>query len=1019
MHRKNPLRVRVKAPSRGLVTRWPTNTADERNPEDVKRAFVVAENVRFEDGVVSCAPGIERVSVNTSSSLLTSLISHWTFDEAPGVVKRDSHGSNDLTDGDSIFTSRIAGKFSSGLYYTDPDHQQISIPLLPASLDLSGTSITITGWFTHVLGNRASIVDGVNYAIDVLAGQMRFMVINGGNTRTIASSVTMTPGTTYFFSAQFNLGTNTVSIRINSTTNSTSSTGGANISQGGSTFRVGGIGGGDTDAYWMDSISIWSRFLSAGEVDSIYNGGTGLQYPFIVGGWNSVYQANLIATPSDPGFFGSTGKLFLGGRTFQADPRQYLLTLTEIYPGASGSPLANTTPEFRWSFTDFLNKAVAVQKDIVPQYYLTGDTRDIPGLPTGNKYDGCETFFNHLLLWKDQILKSSDLADLTTWIPVASSISNLSLTLSSDITQPAAGALATVSGGSNWLPVTEAPTGLTVGQFVRIDDTQSSLPYYNFFTVDAVSPLAGLSALSVSGTQTVGAGGTARIFIAAQTNWAAGQRVVVAGSSTVLSVDSVSALRSDYSSIDLDVSTGASFDIEINSDNTGWETGDFISLGTSLDPGQDVYQITGVKFSAGKTILTISRQNFGSSAAVTSYQSGTYVVRQPWVKLTNSSGAPVSVPSASAITERYAIKLRLQDLTGRTAAAATILAGKKVVTLLANEAGETPIIGGEDNGPIYKVLKMGEYARIFKNRSISVVQYVGPASGTFFIRSEIVNEGLLAREAIVKMNDSRVVFLGNRELYDFQGGFSLTPVCTQYTRTLFDELDRGRVNEVVLHHREQRNEVWVIYPVLGGGFKVLIWNYAEDTATLDVYDASKLILRGAGQLDWLTDPSWYTLAADLSWDRVDPTTSWNTYVGSGLERVTVLLAGDGSVSIHGNVFNRHGLAYIALAETTDEDFGDESIYKYVDSVQLSLQVKTSDNTPRNLFVQVGYRTDLDALITWTAPVAVSASGSGNVMTKVNPGGAGRYLRLRFFSQDVDVQWRIASWVFCVRPGSSY
>jgi hypothetical protein len=337
----------------------------------------------------------------------------------------------------------------------------------------------------------------------------------------------------------------------------------------------------------------------------------------------------------------------------------------------------------------------------------------------------------------------------------------------------------------------------------------------------------------------------------------------------------------------------------------------------------------------------------------------------------------------------------------------------------ANEAGEIPIIGAEDNGPIYRVVMMGEYARVFKNRSILAVQYVGISNGTFFVRSEIANEGLISRSAFIKLNDSRVVFLGNRELYDFQGGLALTPVCQQYTRTLFDELDRTRINEIVLHHREQRNEVWVVYPVLGAGFKVLIWNYLEDTATTDVYDASTLNIRDVELLDWINDPTWSVLAESLSWDRVDPTTIWDTYVGSGQERATVILGGDGGIHIHGNVFNRDGSPYTALAETIDFDFGDESIFKYSDSIQLSLQVKTSDNVARNLYVQVGYRANLDDPITWTARTSVSASGSGNVMTNVNPGGAGRYLRIRFLSDEADVQWRVASYVFSARPGGTY
>jgi len=52
----------------------------------------------------------------------------------------------------------------------------------------------------------------------------------------------------------------------------------------------------------------------------------------------------------------------------------------------------------------------------------------------------------------------------------------------------------------------------------------------------------------------------------------------------------------------------------------------------------------------------------------------------------------------------------------------------------ANEAGETRVIGSDVNGSIFNIVVLGDYAYIFKERSIQVMQYVGVTSGTFFIR---------------------------------------------------------------------------------------------------------------------------------------------------------------------------------------------------------------------------------------------------------------------------------------------
>src|SRR5437879_1603019 len=92
MRRANPLSIRVKAPSRGLVTRWPSDSADLLNPADLQRVCVEAQNVRFEDGVIAAAPGYERAGLD---SLFTGLVAYWKLDETTGT-RKDSFGQHDL-----------------------------------------------------------------------------------------------------------------------------------------------------------------------------------------------------------------------------------------------------------------------------------------------------------------------------------------------------------------------------------------------------------------------------------------------------------------------------------------------------------------------------------------------------------------------------------------------------------------------------------------------------------------------------------------------------------------------------------------------------------------------------------------------------------------------------------------------------------------------------------------------------------------------------------------------------------
>lgn len=108
MRRAKSISVVVKAPSRGLVTRLPSLSADLLPTQSVEiqgtllssaafqRASAVAQNVRYEDGVVCTAPGYSRVTL--SSALLQSFIAYWPLQEASGTRYDASSDHYDLTD---------------------------------------------------------------------------------------------------------------------------------------------------------------------------------------------------------------------------------------------------------------------------------------------------------------------------------------------------------------------------------------------------------------------------------------------------------------------------------------------------------------------------------------------------------------------------------------------------------------------------------------------------------------------------------------------------------------------------------------------------------------------------------------------------------------------------------------------------------------------------------------------------------------------------------------------------------
>lgn len=1115
--------VKVKGPSRGLVTRLPAELADQMKEGDKLRTATRAENVRFEDGTAGNGRGHKRTTL--SNALLTGLVAHWRFNEATGL-REDIIGDLDLTPVEAVGNEGrgvvgIPGKFANGVrLFTVLNYLQGALredgPL--TAIDFNGsTSFTVCGWYrlTSDAGQYVRLVGKggtagniswdytvspsyveqgpTEWELAVSANGCEFHVNSPAQTLTSASSGAGGPyalGQWHFFAMIYEAG---VGFRVR-TDGYTSATTPQTAGIYAGTFSGFFIGGASADGALnddLDSLSIWNRLLSTTELDALQQ--NALDHPFTGGCANLLYQGNVIQNEPYPLFFGIGKYLYLAGRTYTADPPSFGLTFSTLYTMPAGA----SNEADRWSATDFYDKTVFAQKDAPPQVYTTGTaTYPLPGLADGSYYAGVTAFQQHLLLWKDTTLKWSELNDVTNWIPVAETIASLRLTVDSSYLQPTAGSTVQVFAQ-------EPPTGITVGQYVRASVGLTE----NFYTVTASTPVAELLPITINDQQTVAASATTPIFLTTSAAWEVGQLASVTGNSTRLTVASVSNYPTTTTAFPVKTAAVTSatnprtVTLVLSAQLTDFAPLDYVSLGPSSVNGVDIWRVNAAGVTqnlsdvqlaltqvteAGQPTSGLGSLPLGNTAAVAV---GVNVVHQPYVNLTKAEAGTITITASNTLTEEYGVTLKLEALTGRlpggtkaptglTRAAnvvtvtfaavhgypvgatvtvagvtastfngtflvasvpttltftyaqtaanvsssvhgtvqGTIPAASIITTLDANEAGETLIVGASDNGAIYQVVPLGDYAYIFKNRCIQSVQYVGRLSGTFFIHTEVRDEGLIGSNAITRLSESRAVFLGNRELYDYRGGSQIIPVCQQYTRQLFEELDRGRIHEVILHHKELRNEVWVIYPTQGGS-KVLVWNYLEDTATLDLYDNNLLGLCSVGQTRWSTDPTWLHFG-DQTWEQLADTVTWDSLLGTGEELVTLLASGTGEIFVHGSGFNRDGDAYTALFETMDYDFGDPDVWKYVQTVVVQLQVKNVANVERKLYLQVGTKANADGTVTWGTAQTLYVQGDGQEPTKVNPGGAGRFVRLRFYSEDADVEWRVSGFEIYARVGGT-
>jgi hypothetical protein len=113
VRRAKPISVVVVAPTRGLVTRLPSLSADLLPTQSIeiqgtllsagqiKRAAAVSQNTRYEDGVVCAAPGYQRIVL--SSELLQGIVAYWPLQEASSTRFDATPDHYNLTDVPGFF----------------------------------------------------------------------------------------------------------------------------------------------------------------------------------------------------------------------------------------------------------------------------------------------------------------------------------------------------------------------------------------------------------------------------------------------------------------------------------------------------------------------------------------------------------------------------------------------------------------------------------------------------------------------------------------------------------------------------------------------------------------------------------------------------------------------------------------------------------------------------------------------------------------------------------------------------
>ena len=219
----------------------------------------------------------------------TNLISWWDLDE-PSGARADSHGSNNLTDTNTV--TSVTGKVNVAADFDGGNEESLEIADND-SLSMADIGMTIGCWMSDIQVGSAATLDlltkwgaagNYEYAIQMVksaTGQKPQLIVSGDgtNTTTIAASVEITDGNWHFIVAWHDPTANTINIQLdNATATSASHTTG--IFDGNSKFCMAARSSGVTNV-WTGSIDeafIYRRVLTSAERTWLYNSGNGRSY---------------------------------------------------------------------------------------------------------------------------------------------------------------------------------------------------------------------------------------------------------------------------------------------------------------------------------------------------------------------------------------------------------------------------------------------------------------------------------------------------------------------------------------------------------------------------------------------------------------------------------------------------------------------------------------------------------------------------------------------------------------------
>jgi len=217
---------------------------------------------------------------SVSGEIITDLMSYWKMDESSGDAI-DAHGDVDLTVNGASYGG--TGKINDGFDFDGNDNlRKTGISGNP----LDATDLTMVAWvnptalggFQRILGSASGAAN--RYSMLFNGDKLAYQIDGAGHDD--PSTTAVSNGVLTHIAVVFDASENNVKYYINGTLDGNEPTDANEIDANLTIFCIGANSDGNAQFFTgvIDETGVWNRTLDQSEITALYNGGSGLAYPF-------------------------------------------------------------------------------------------------------------------------------------------------------------------------------------------------------------------------------------------------------------------------------------------------------------------------------------------------------------------------------------------------------------------------------------------------------------------------------------------------------------------------------------------------------------------------------------------------------------------------------------------------------------------------------------------------------------------------------------------------------------------